>query len=83
VIERVRIEKPDAYLKVVASLLPKDLNLNVRKYDDLTDQQLIVRLRLVTEQAAPLIGRLTDQDREASDLDGRAEEETRSDPSVK
>ena len=61
-IERVRIEKPEAYLKVIASLLPKDLNLNVSKYDDLTDEQLIMRLRILTEQAAPLIGRLIDQD---------------------
>jgi hypothetical protein len=41
--------------------LPKDLNLNVSKYDDLTDEQLIVRLRMLTKQAEPLIGRLIDQ----------------------
>ena len=45
VIERVRIEKPETYLKVIASLLPKDLNLNVSKYDDLTDEQLMLRLK--------------------------------------
>ena len=47
---------------MIASLLPKDLNLNVSKYDDLTDEQLIVRLRMLTKQAEPLIGRLIDQD---------------------
>jgi hypothetical protein len=62
VIERVRSEKPEAYLKVIASLLPKDLNLNVSKYDHLTDEQLIVRLRMLTEQAAPILGRLLDHD---------------------
>jgi hypothetical protein len=62
VIERVRIEKPEAYLKVIASLLPKDLNLNVSKCDHLTDEQLIVRLRMVTEQAAPILGRMLDHD---------------------
>jgi hypothetical protein len=36
-IERVRIDKTEAYLKVIASLLPKDLNLNVSKYEHLTD----------------------------------------------
>ena len=51
VIERVRIEKPEAYLKVIASLLPKDLNLNVSKYDDLTDEQL---LRLGSVCPSPL-----------------------------
>jgi hypothetical protein len=61
-IERVRMEKPEAYLKVIASLLPKDLNLNVSKYDHLTDEQLIVRLRILTEQVAPILGRLLDHD---------------------
>jgi hypothetical protein len=59
-IERVRIEKPEAYLKVIASLLPRDLNLNVSKYDHLSDEQLIMRLRILTEQAAPIFGRLLD-----------------------
>jgi hypothetical protein len=31
IIDRVRIDKPEAYLKVIVSLLPKDLNLNVSK----------------------------------------------------
>src|SRR6187397_293268 len=66
VIERVRIEKPESYIKVIASLLPKDLNLNVTKYDHLSDEQLIMRLRVLTEQAAPLIGRLIHHDAAAS-----------------
>ena len=62
VIERVRVEKPEAYIKVVASLLPRDLNLNVSKCDHLTDEQLIVRLRMLTEQAAPILGRMLNHD---------------------
>ena len=69
VIERVRIEKPEAYLKVIASLLPKDLNLNVSKYDDLTDEQLIVRLPTLTKQAEPLIGRLIGPDQATTSTD--------------
>ena len=46
VIEKVRTDKPDAYLKVIAGLLPKDLNLHVRQLDDLSDEQLLVRLAL-------------------------------------
>lgn len=45
-IERVRAEKPEQYLKVVAGLLPKDLN--VRVTDDLeamTDDEVIQRIR--------------------------------------
>ena len=65
VIERVRIEKPEAYIKVIASLLPKDLNLNVTKLDDLSDEQLLERLRSLTKQAAPLLANL-DVETEAS-----------------
>jgi hypothetical protein len=36
------------------------------KYDDLTDEQLMLRLKILTEQAASLIGRLIHQDDEAS-----------------
>jgi hypothetical protein len=69
VIERVRVEKPEAYIKVVASLLPKDLNLNVSKYDDLTDEQLIVHLPTLTKQAEPLIGRLIGPDQATTSTD--------------
>jgi hypothetical protein len=56
-IERVRVQSPAAYLKVVASLLPKDVNLNVNNLDSLTDEQLLARLRRLTEEAAPLLAK--------------------------
>ena len=40
VIETVRIEKPDQYLKVVASILPKELNIKTDAFDGLSDEQL-------------------------------------------
>lgn len=40
VIETVRVEKPDQYLKTVASILPKELNVKVGDLDELTDEQL-------------------------------------------
>jgi hypothetical protein len=49
VIEKVRTDKPDASLKIVASLLPKDINLNVRPLDELSDDQLLARLAQLTE----------------------------------
>jgi len=55
VIEAVRSEKPDVYMKVIASILPKDLNVNVNKFDDLTDDQLIERLRDLHDAVAPFI----------------------------
>jgi hypothetical protein len=62
VIEKVRTDKPDAYLKIVASLLPKDINLNARPLDEVSDDQLL-RLAQLTEMAKPLLAKLdTDRD---------------------
>jgi hypothetical protein len=58
VIEKVRTDKPDAYLKIVASLLPKDINLNVRPLEELSDDQLLARLAQLTEMAKPLLVKL-------------------------
>lgn len=54
-LERVRNEKPDQYLKVVASILPKDLNVNINNMDDLTDDQLIQRIRSLDAAIRPFI----------------------------
>lgn len=51
-IEAVRSEKPDAYLKVVASILPKELNLRVNDFDELTDEQLARQLASIATQLA-------------------------------
>jgi hypothetical protein len=54
-IERVRQEKPDQYLKVIASLLPKDINLStVPSDEDLTDDELLARFG----QLVSSVGRL-------------------------
>jgi hypothetical protein len=42
VIETVRTEKPDAYMKVVASLLPKEFKIET--VSELTDEQLNARI---------------------------------------
>lgn len=46
-IERVRVEKPDQYLKVIASLMPREINLRdvTPDTDDLTDDELLERVR--------------------------------------
>jgi len=59
-LERLRLEKPDA--KVVASLLPEDVNLNVRQFDDLTDEQLLARLQQVTALAKPLLAAIDESE---------------------
>lgn len=52
---RVRDEKPDQYLKVIASILPKDLNVNINQMDDLTDEQLIQRIRSLDAAIRPFL----------------------------
>jgi uncharacterized protein DUF5681 len=52
---KVRDEKPDQYLKVVASILPKDLNVNINQMDDLTDDQLIQRIRSLDAAIRPFL----------------------------
>lgn len=44
VIDKVRLEKPDQYLKVVASILPQQLNVRVSDYDEMTDEQIDRRI---------------------------------------
>lgn len=62
VIEAVRSEKPDVYMKVIASILPKDLNVNVNKFDDLSDEELIHRLRSFQDYIAPFLVEGSDRD---------------------
>jgi hypothetical protein len=51
-IETVRTERPQDYLKVVASILPKELNVKVSELDELTDDQLRGQLARVVAQLA-------------------------------
>ena len=40
VIETVRTEKPDQYLKVIASILPKELNVTTNRVEEMSDDDL-------------------------------------------
>ena len=55
VIATVRAEKPDQYLKVIASLVPKDVNLNVNNMDEMTDAELAERIQSLATTLAPFI----------------------------
>ncbi|MEF2547982.1 DUF5681 domain-containing protein [Aurantimonas sp. E1-2-R+4] len=54
-IVEVRETKPDAYLKVIASILPRDLNVNVNHMDDMTDDELIERIRALDATIRPFL----------------------------
>lgn len=56
-IQVVRAEKPDQYLKVIASILPKEMNLNVtEQFSEMTDDELADRARRLARDLAPLLG---------------------------
>lgn len=54
-IQAVRAEKPDQYLKVIASLLPKEMNLNVNDAESMTDDELIERIRELDAAIHPFL----------------------------
>lgn len=43
-IESMRADKPAEYVKVIASILPKELNVKIDPIEELTDDELINRL---------------------------------------
>jgi len=55
VIEKVRLNSPTAYLKIIANLLPKDINLKLSSTEEMTDDQLLGRIRLLSEAIQPLL----------------------------
>ncbi|WP_322189283.1 DUF5681 domain-containing protein [Fulvimarina uroteuthidis] len=55
VIKTVREEKPDVYIKVIASLLPRDLNVNVSDLGELSDEDLRTRIRDLEEAIRPFL----------------------------
>lgn len=55
VIQRVIAEKPEQFLKVVASLMPKDLNVNLNQVGDMTDDQLIDRIKKLDAAIKPFL----------------------------
>ena len=57
-IARVAEERPHEYLKIIASLLPKDVNLKANTLEDMSDEQLMRKLASLTEMAKPLLARL-------------------------
>lgn len=50
----VRKTKPDAYLKVVANILPKELNIREGAFDHMTDDELARELASISAQLAAM-----------------------------
>lgn len=56
-LERLYQEDVAAYVKVMAGLLPKDVNIRTGTLDELSDAQLLRKLAVLSEMAAPLLAR--------------------------
>ena len=52
-IVKMREDRPGDYIKVIASLVPKDLNLNINEYEHWTDEQLADRLEQLDRELEP------------------------------
>lgn len=50
VIARVRHEKPEQYLKVITSILPRDVTVTIDAADGMTDDELLKRIREIDEE---------------------------------
>lgn len=57
VIAEVRAEKPDQYLKLVLSVLPKDLSVNINNLDALSDDEIRQRIRGLEAVLGPFLER--------------------------
>ena len=55
-IKSAREENPLGYVKVCASILPRDLNVNINPLEELTDEQLIERIRQLEDAVTREIG---------------------------
>jgi hypothetical protein len=44
-VQKVRQDRPHDYLKVIASILPKDLHVKVSEFDEMSDADLVARIR--------------------------------------
>jgi len=56
VIETVRKEKPDQYLKVIASILPREFHVSDAPLDDVTNDELIDLLVAIRSSQAESSG---------------------------
>lgn len=55
-IAQVREERPEVYLKVVASILPRDLNVNINPLEEADDAELVQRLKDLEGIIRPFLG---------------------------
>ncbi|MEI9407927.1 hypothetical protein [Mesorhizobium salmacidum] len=55
VLAEVRTEKPDQYLKIVLSVLPKDIDVAINQLDTLSDEEIRTRIRALEAILRPFL----------------------------
>ena len=60
VIAEVRAGKPDQYLKIVLSVLPRDFNATINQLDGLSDDEIRSRIRALEAVVKPFLEELGD-----------------------
>ncbi|ESY86302.1 hypothetical protein X739_13985 [Mesorhizobium sp. LNHC220B00] len=55
VLAEVRADKPDQYLKIVLSVLPKDFDVAVNQLDALSDDEIRSRIRALENVVKPFL----------------------------
>ena len=55
-IDEMIADKPGDFVKLVATMLPKEMNLNVTDNSEMSDEELHDRIRNLASQLAPLLG---------------------------
>jgi len=61
VIQDVRTEKPDQYLKVIASILPKELNVTTNRVEEMSDDELAAGIAALQSILAASASRAGDE----------------------
>lgn len=56
-IQQCRTEKPVEYVKVIASILPKELNVKIDPLEEMTDDELIERIHQLRSAVDAALGR--------------------------
>ena len=60
VIADVRADKPDQYLKIVLSVLPRDFNATINQLDGLSDDEIRSRIRALEAVVKPFLEEIGD-----------------------
>lgn len=60
VIAEVRTDKPDQYLKIVLSVLPKDFDATINQLDGLSDDEIRSRIRALEAVVKPFLEEIGD-----------------------